>query len=303
MILFFGCNVASCQGSVEEGKRMIETLPENIIYYGAALVATFGIIAGLSVFLGGSFAGDMFIIILGMILFEFLDSSLYDIVIVCILANLVLRFSSHLIRGKKYSGRWHALQGDYRLNITETAEEIAIETNFFYNFTIEMKKNSIDLISGKDICTIKKHGRDCLEIKTGKTKILMKKQEIPSCKGFMGIITARQQAVLGITLGAVFAVVYTWTSSDLNEVWLLEDLLSHIVRFSFYGFGYIFLLNFFEVLQGIIFETIGSVISCAVSVPLLTLFIALVIILFFVHLAFIPGMFMGIKLILDECAA
>lgn len=187
------------------------------------------------------------------------------------------------------------------MNIEENDENIFIETNLLSNFDIELEKRSIKLVSATGSCIIKKHMSNKLELMLDTTQLTMHKVDIrKTTKRASSVVKAKQQALLGLVLGAIFAIVYTAFQVETNNLLFLEALLNNIITYSIYGFGYIFSLNFFIFLSEIIYNITNSVISVSPSVSLLSILITITLIFTIIGLAFIPGIYIGIKAIFDE---
>ena len=114
------------------------------------------------------------------------------------------------------------------------------------------------------------------------------------------IITARQIALFGIVLGVICAVILTMIEGEVSYLLLFEDLLAKMVEYAIYGFGYAFCLNYLIVFSEIISNICDSVFSIAPRISLLSILIAIVLAGAVINLAFIPGIFIGTKAILDE---
>ena len=280
---------------------MIERFFEAFVYYGALFVVIIGIISIISLLIGGPFAAEIFIILSGLALFEFLELSLYEIVWFCIIINLVLFYVKKFFFNTSYVGEWCDESGYYIINIKESNDKIFIETNLFDNFEIEILRNSIRLKSSSNTCIIKKCMNNKLKIILGEQTIIMNRagqHTIPK-KDVTGL-TARQIALLGIVLGVIFAVVHAMMEDETNYLLLFESLLANILEYAIYGFGYVFCFSYFVVLAEVIPNIFESVFSITTNVSLLSILIAITLAVAVIGLAFIPGMFIGIKAILDE---
>lgn len=69
---------------------MLTPFFDSIIYYCVSLIGIIMISVVISLFFGGQFAGELFIIIFGMALLAFLDLSIYKIIFFCLIINVVL---------------------------------------------------------------------------------------------------------------------------------------------------------------------------------------------------------------------
>lgn len=280
---------------------MLTPFFDSIIYYCVSLIGIIMISVVISMLFGGQFAGELFIIIFGMALLAFLDFSLYEIIFFCLIINVVLFLARYFFVNRGYAGQWRDKSGRYILNIEENDENIFIETNLLSNFDIELAKRSIKLVSATGSCIIKKHMSNKLKLMLDKTQLTMHKVDIRrTAKRASSVVKAKQQALLGLVLGAIFAIVYTAFQVETNNLLFFEALLNNIVTYSIYGFGYIFSLNFFIFLSEIIYNITDSVISMSSSVSLLSILITITLIFTIIGLAFIPGIYIGIKAILDE---
>lgn len=282
---------------------MLELFLDAIIYYSVPSIFIVVLISIIAKVLGGQFAGELFVIVSGMVLFALLDLSLYGIVCSCLIINILLFLWRRFGDNRYYIGEWRDTSGRYLLNIKETDEEVFVETNLLNDFDVELSKRSIKLISAVESCIIKKRLSNKLELTLGSKTLIMRKVNCHrAVKGDATIVTAKQQALLGLVLGVSFAAVQTIIQVEGNHFLFFEALLDSMVKYAIYGFGYVFSLNFFVFLSEVIYNVTDYVISMSSSVNLLTIFIVITLIFVVLGVAFIPGIYIGINAILDEIA-
>lgn len=298
---WFGC---PCNRTIyRREQNMLERFLDAFIYYSALSIGIVVLISAISIVFGGRFAGVLFVIISGMALLAFLDFSLYGIVCLCLIINILLFLLRRLCNNSSYTGEWRDKSGCYLLNIKETDEEIFVETNFLNDFDIKLSKRSINLNSATKSCIIKKNFSNKLKLTLGSKTLIMHRIDCHKVdNGAPAIVTAKQQALLGLVLGVSFAAVQAIIQVESNHLLFFEALLGDMVTYAIYGFGYVFSLTFFVFLSELMYNITDTVISISPSVKLLTIFIAITLIFVVLGLAFIPGIYIGIKAILDEIA-
>ena len=284
---------------------MFETFLEAFVYYGACTIGIVMLVSFISLTFGGSFAGELLVIVSGLGLCAFLDLSLAEIVSFCLISNLVFFLWRRLRNHRGFVGEWRDEIGCYLLNIKATDEEFFVETNLFNDndFDIELSKRSIKLISSTESCLIKKRFFNKLELTLGSKSLILHREDCQRAASRVpNIVTAKQLALLGVTLEVIVAIVQKIMQGESNHYLFLEVLLNKMIMYATYGFGYIFSLCFFTILSDLTYNIADFVISISPSVTLLAIFITITLIIVVYGLAFIPGIFIGIKALLDEIA-
>ena len=291
---------------------MLNTILETVLYYGVAAIFTTILILVVSLFLGGS--GEIIAVVSCIVLVTIFEFSIYEILIFSIILNIMWVVTKQIFNNRKYNGEWHDKNNKYILIIEELENQLIVKANFINDFSVQIKNKNIVLTSSDAFCTIKKGLGNCLHLIIDKNKIknkiILNQKKIQMYKGFMGIISARQQALLGIILGVIFGIADTlipinigiWgVHEDLNFILLVEKLLANIMLYSLYLFGLVFIFNFIGILSGAIEQSIDSIISLSSSIPIFTFILAILVGLFIIGVSIIPGIFIGVKLVLDEC--